>query len=85
MDYDFSGLCADQIEKVEKRLNALSKAFIKEYNLALNVINHPKANGVRGEITQEVQDELRDTTNKSVIFFTECMNKVVRSLSKNLD
>lgn len=84
MDYDFSGMCANQIEKIDKRMEALSKAFVKDYHFALNVINHADANDRRGEIIQEVEDLLRDTSNKSVLFFTECMNKVQRALIKNL-
>lgn len=44
MDYDFSGLCTDQLERLNKRLMSLEKVFIKEYELALGVINNPVAN-----------------------------------------
>lgn len=84
MDYDFSNMCADQITKLDKRIEALGKAFVKDYHLALDVINHSVANERRGEIMQEVDDLLRDTRNKSVIFFTECMNKVQRALIKHM-
>ncbi len=84
MDYDFSGLCADQIAIIDKRLEAMGKKFIKEYHLALNVINHSIVNEKRGEIVQEVEDALRDTRHKSVIFFTECMNKVQKALIRNM-
>jgi hypothetical protein len=84
MDYDFSNMCANQIEKIEKRMEALGKAFVKDYHLALDVINHSAANEKRAEIMQEVEDLLRDTRNKSVIFFTECMNKVQKALVKNM-
>ena len=30
MDYDFSGLCSDQLEKLTKRLQSLNKSFVKE-------------------------------------------------------
>lgn len=84
MDYDFSGLCADQIEKLGKRLESLKKAFIKEYVVALNVINNATANDKRGEIKTEIDDLFNDTANKASIFYTECMNKVQRVLTKNL-
>jgi hypothetical protein len=84
MDYDFSGLCADQIEKVRKRLESINKKFVKEYELALNVINHDESNEHRGEIFVEVEDSLRDVVKKCEIFYTEAMNKVARSLSKHL-
>lgn len=84
MDYDFSGLCADQLEKLKKRLESLNKSFIKEYKLALNVINNPVANEKHGEIFVEVEDFLRDQVSKCEIFYTETLNKVQRALAKHL-
>ena len=84
MDYDFSGVCADQLEKLKKRLEALNKAYIKEYKLALNVINNPIANEHRGETIIEVEDLLRDQVAKCEIFYTETLNKVQRVLAKHL-
>lgn len=84
MDYDFHGICADQIEKLRKRLGSLNKKFVQEYELALNVINDETSNEHRGEIFVEVEDALRDVVSKCEIFYTEAMNKVVRSLGKHL-
>lgn len=84
MDYDFSGLCADQLFKLEKRLTSLNKTFVKEYKLALNVINSKETNDNRGEIITEVEDHLRDVVGKSQVFYTEALNKVQRALSKYL-
>lgn len=84
MDYDFSGLCADQLEKLTKRLQSLNKAFVKEYKLALNVINNSVANEHRSETLIEIEDLLRDQIGKTEIFYTETLNKVQRSLSKYL-
>lgn len=84
MDYDFSGLCVDQIEKLEKRLQSFKKACIKEYEIILHAINHPIANEHIGSIKTEVDDLFNDCTNKASIFFTECMNKSQRVLKKHL-
>ena len=84
MDYDFSSLCEDQICKLVKRLESLNKAFVKEYELALNVINNPVQNEHRGEIFVEVQDVLSDQVKKSQILYIETLNKVQRSLRKFL-
>lgn len=84
MDYDFSGLCADQIFKLAKRLTALNKAFVKEYTMALNVINDSETNDNRGEIMIEVENLLRDQIGKCEIFYTETLNKVQRVLGKHL-
>ena len=84
MDYDFSVLCNDQIEKLAKRLESLNKSFVKEYKLALGVINNQETNDHYNEIIVEVEDLLRDQVNKSSIFYTETLNKVQRVLSKYL-
>ena len=84
MDYDFSGLCADQLEKLKKRLEALNKSFVKEYKFALNIINNPVANEHRSETFIEVEDLLRDQVGKCEIFYTETLNKVQRALGKHL-
>jgi hypothetical protein len=84
MDYDFSGLCSDQLEKLAKRLQSLNKSFVKEYKMALNVINNPVANEKRSETLVEIEDLLRDQIGKSEIFYTETLNKVQRCLSKYL-
>jgi hypothetical protein len=84
MDYDFSGLCADQVEKLQKRLVTLKKAFMKEYDIALNVINKAGINEKRGAIKTEIDDLFNDVSNKASIFYTECMNKVQRVLTNNL-
>lgn len=84
MDYDFSGLCADHLEKLNKRLSSLNKSFVKEYKLGLNIINHPKQNECRNEILTEIEDALREVIAKAEIFYTEALNKVQRSLGKHL-
>lgn len=84
MDYDFSGLCADQIDKLAKRLQSLNKTFVKEYKMALNVINNPQANDKRSETIIEIEDLLRDQIGKSEIFYTETLNKVQKCLGKYL-
>lgn len=84
MDYNFSGVCADQLEKLKKRLEALNKTYIKEYKLALNVINSASANEHRNETFVEVEDLLRDQVGKCEIFYTETLNKVQRALAKHL-
>lgn len=84
MDYDFSVLCQDQLEKLNKRLSSLHKSFVKEYKMALNIINNPVANEHRGETIVGVEDLLRDVVGKCEIFYTESMNKIQRELAKHL-
>lgn len=84
MKYDFAGMCSDQLFNLEKKLKSINKAFVKEYKLAMNVINDSNANEHRGETFQEIEDILRDQIAKSVILYTESLNKVQRVLSKYL-
>lgn len=84
MEYDFSTLCCDQLEKLKKRLESLNKSFIKEYKLALNVINNTKANKNREQIYIQVEDLLRDQVGKSEFFYTETLNKVQKVLTQHL-
>ena len=84
MDYDFSGLCGDQLEKLQKRLVSLNKAFVKEYKIALNVINNATEHEHREETLFALEDLLRDVSNKCEIFYTESLNKVQGALRKHL-
>lgn len=83
MEFDFSGLCADQLEKLVKRLQALNKSFVKEYTLALTVIYNP-AGKDRNDVIVEIEDILRDQITKNEILYTESLNKVQRALAKHL-
>lgn len=84
MDYDFSQLCADQIEKLVKRLESLKKSYLKEYMVALRVVNHANVNDNIETISVQVDDLFRDEIRKSNILWIECMNKVQRLLIENL-
>jgi len=84
MKHDFSVLCATQLEKLEKRLKALQKSAIRDYKIALTVINDRMTNDHAPEIFVEIDDILNDVANKTVIFYTEALNKAQRSLSKHL-
>lgn len=84
MDYDFSGLCSDQIEKLEKRLDSLQKVFLKEYKIALNVINSPLANTNRKEIMFDIETLFNDTAVACKSIYAANMNKVINVLKRDL-
>lgn len=84
MDYDFSVLCNDQLEKVSKRLETLYKNFIKDYTMTLGVINNQAVNEKMGEILLGCCDIFRDQIKKDEIFWLETMNKVQRVLREHL-
>lgn len=76
MDYNFSGLCGDQMEKLGKRLESLSKAFIKEYVVALNVINNERAIENKAEIVITLENVLHDKVEETKIGFARCLNEI---------
>lgn len=84
MIYDFEGLSADLLAKLEKRLNSYNRAVSKDFAFALNIINDPKANENRPVIMMEMDNLLRDQVKKSQIFYTETFNKILRVLKDHL-
>lgn len=84
MEYDFAGLSADLLEKLEKRLQSFNKAITKDFNFALNIINDPKASENRPQINTTMSDLLNDQSNRSIIFYTETLNKIQRLIQDNL-
>lgn len=84
MEYDFSGLCADQLFVLEKRLESFKKAVIKEYVMTLNVVNNPIEQDHRGETKIDIENVLNDTAKRCAIIYTESMNRVQRILGRHL-
>lgn len=84
MDYDFSGLCSDQLEILEKRLESLKKVFMKEYRVALNVINNHTANEKRSEIMYDIESIFNDTATSAKSIYASAMNKVISVLKRDL-
>lgn len=84
MDYDFTTMCTDQLERLEKRLESLKKAFMKEYKIALNVLNSPLANKNRTEIMYDVETIFNDTASASKSIYAASMNKVMTVLKRDL-
>jgi uncharacterized phage protein gp47/JayE len=77
-------MCSDQLERLEKRLEALKKSFMKEYKIALNVINNPIANEKRSEIMFDVETIFNDTASASKSIYASAMNKVMGVLKRDL-
>ena len=84
MEYDFSGLCADQLFKLKKRLESMNKTFIKEYEMALNVINKQEEYDHRGETIVFCQDNLSDLVRSCETCYMQTMNKIQTELGKYL-
>lgn len=84
MDYDFPGICTTHLEKLEKKLHNIHKGLVKDYNFALDVINSPSVNSKRNEVTTELETLFFEHVSKSMIFYTETLNKVQRVLKKHL-
>jgi len=84
MDYDFSFLFSDELEKLEKRLNSLKKSFIKDYVIALNVINNANQNNHRDEMKTQIDILLSDCAKQTSISYKQTFNKVQEILKKHL-
>lgn len=84
MEYDFSTLQADQLDKLTKRLESLNKSFVNEYKMALAIINSESQREHRKEIMVEVENKLHEVVGKCEIHYTETMNKIQRELAKFL-
>lgn len=84
MEYDFSGLCADQLFILEKKLESFKKACLKEYVMALNVVNNSDEQEHRGETKVELDDIFNDTSNRCQVIYTEAMNRAQKILGKHL-
>jgi len=84
MEYDFSGLCGDQLELVEKKLTYMNKEFIKDYMNVICIINNKNANENLDKIEIILSDLLNDTSKKSGSFYIECMKKIKSYLAVEL-
>lgn len=84
MDYDFSGLCADQLEILRKRLNTLHKKFMTEYMISLNVINNENANDHRDEIINDIIDIQSDLEKTVSQLGVQAANKIQAVLKRYL-
>lgn len=84
MEYDFSTLSADQIEKLAKRLTSINKSFINEYKLAMNVINSQGVNDHYDEVMNELKDIFSDQVTKCESLYVTTLGKVHQILRKYL-
>lgn len=84
MDYDFSSLNSDQLEKLVKKLDSFNESLIKSYKITLNVINNSVELDHRDETIVELEDELRDVLNHAHILYAKTLNKCQELLVKYL-
>lgn len=84
MDYDFSNLCADQLESLIKKLDSLRKGNLKEYKMALNVINNQEALEHIEEMNVEIDDIFADAHREISISYMKALNQVQGKLAKYL-
>ena len=84
MEYDFSNLCDDQLEKLLKKLESLQKANIKDYKLALTVINDLETNEKLSEILVESLDLFSDVNKQICSLYANTLNKIQLVLKEHL-
>lgn len=85
MEYNFSELSVNTIEKTEKQLTSLKKKFVKELNLALGVIRNQVTDDQIDLISTKVSDAWNDEMNRQICMMTECMNKIQKSITSILN
>ena len=84
MEYNFSGMCADQTFLLKKRIDALNERFKNQYAAAINLINCALEDDKRIDMSVEISDLLNDQANQCEILYTNTMNKVVQVLHRYL-
>jgi hypothetical protein len=84
MDYDFSNLALSQLETLRKKLESAKKVFIKEYFLAIQVINSENLKEDYKELRERMEVVLDGAAQKSRIAFTQALNDISDSLLKRL-
>jgi hypothetical protein len=84
MDYDFASLAVDQIDKIQKRLKSLNKSFIKEYKVALNVINNAVEREHRTDTIMEIEDILNAVAIKCEVVYRDALAKSHNVLERYL-
>ena len=80
MHCDFSGMSADQVDKLQKRLVSLKKAYIKSIIVALSVINLKYQEDQYEKLLTDIDDIMNDEANKMKMVYVTCMNKVNKAL-----
>jgi hypothetical protein len=84
MEYNFHGLCGDQLEKIEKRLESAKKSFMKEYDVALNIIETTYQKEHREEKRQDLISLFDDTKKALMILYASHLQKVMTVLARDL-
>lgn len=84
MEYNFQGLCGDQLEKIEKRLESAKKSFMKEYDVTLNVIETQYQKNHREEKRQDLITLFDDTKKALIAIYAKHLNCVMQVLARDL-
>lgn len=84
MEYNFTTLATDNLEKLETRFTKLSKLILKEYYLALEVINNRKVNDHFDEIEIQLLDIFHDAVHQSLSVWSTALKQVEIILDNHL-
>jgi len=82
MRYDFSGLSADHLAALEKKLTSMKKSFFGDYNLIFDAITNEDFQKCRGELTTIMDDKYNDQINKSLAGFSKTMLEVNETIKQ---
>jgi hypothetical protein len=84
MEYDFQTLFNDQLDKLDKKLTSFNKSIVKEYKIALNVINSKNEQENRNENFDKIQILLSDALCKSHGSYNKIFDNIEEILKRYL-
>ena len=85
MNYDFSILCNEQREKLSKRLESLNKSYLKEYLIALNVINVSQDTAQdRNVLYLQARDILENQVSRCEVIYQKAFCEIMELLANGL-
>ncbi len=84
MEHDFHDLCEKQLEKLDKRMTSLAKAFKEDYETAMGVINNKHANEHRDEMMQTICDRLYDEQSMTLAKWRIALDSVQGTMKRYL-
>ncbi len=85
MNYDFSILCNEQREKLSKKLSSINRSFMKEYLIALNVINIDEdSNKEKNVLYLTAKDILENQVSRCEVIYQKAFGEIMELLANGL-
>lgn len=82
MEYNFTGISIDTLESLEKKFDRVKSNVLDDITKFLFILNNKEVHDIHDQLLTDVSDIMSDEIKKSLLQWTECMNKVQRALAK---